>query len=182
MEENKTTPNQNESVQNKDEKNLDELLKNPKLQSEFDKKLEGARLKWETSWKEKAEAEKSEAERLAKLTESERQKELLAQSEQARTKAESELNSFRLKEQAQKIAKEKNLDIDLLNVIDFSKENADTVKEKIDSLDSVFKKAIENAVNERLKQSAPRTVGNTSKNEVESYIHEKYKNSKFYKG
>ncbi len=177
MEENKTNPNETEQK----EKNLDDFLKDPKIQSEFDKKLESARLKWEEKWKEKSEAERTEAERLAKMTEAERQKELLSQAELAKTKAESELNAYKLKEQAQKIAREKNLDIDLLNTIDFTKETADTVKDKIENIDSVFKKAIESAVNERLKQSAPKTVGNTSKTDVQAYLDKKYKNSKFYR-
>lgn len=165
--------------------NLDELLKNPEIQSEFDKKLEGAKQKWlekaQEEWKKKAEAEKSEAERLAKLTESERQKELLTKLEDAKRNAESQLNAYKLKEEAQKIAKEKNLDIDLLNTIDFSKETAETVKTKIENLDSAFKKAIESAVNDKLKQSAPKTYAESSKTDVKAYLDQKYGNSKYYK-
>lgn len=181
MEDNKTNPIETKTEENKVEKNLDDFLKDPKIQSEFDKKLESARLKWEKKWQEESEAKRTEAERLAKLTESERQKELLTKAEEAQKKAESELNAYKLKEQAQKIAKEKNLDLDLLNTIDFSKENAESVIGKIDNLDLVFKKAIENAVNDKLKQSAPKTVGSAAKTDVQAYLDEKYKDSKFYK-
>lgn len=185
MEENKNPNQEKQGEQGAEGKqSLNDLLKDPKLQSEFDKKLEGAKQIWlekaKEEWKKESEAEKNEAERLAKLTESERQKELLDKLEQAKKTAESELNAYKLKEQAQKIAKEKNLDIDLLNTIDFSKETADTVIKKIDDLDSVFKKAIENAVNEKLKQSAPKTVGTSTKDDVQAYLDKKYANSRFY--
>lgn len=162
------------------EKTLNDYLKDPKIQSEFDKKLESARAKWEESWKAKAEAERNEAERLAKMTESEKQKELLEKANNARVEAESALNAYKLKEEAQKIAKEKNLDLDLLETIDFKRETAETIKTKIDVIDSTFKKAIENAVNSKLKQSAPiNVVGGNTSNE-QAYLEKKYGNSKYF--
>ena len=51
---------------------LDELLKDPKIQAQFDKKLEGARTKWEAAWQKKTEEAKIEAEKLARMTEDEK--------------------------------------------------------------------------------------------------------------
>ena len=62
-------------------KTFDEMLKENDYQSEFDKRnaksIETAKAKWEADYKKKLEAEKSEAERLAKLTEEEKMKEAL---------------------------------------------------------------------------------------------------------
>lgn len=169
------------SSQEETGKTLNDYLKDPKIQSEFDKKLESARLKWEESWKAKAEAERNEAERLAKMTESEKQKELLEKATNARIEAESALNAYKLKEEAQKIAKERKLDLDLLETIDFKRETAETIKSKIDVIDSTFKKALENAVNSKLKQSAPINVSGGNVTDEQAYLEKKYGNSKYFK-
>ena len=153
MEDNKKqNPNDGEN------KSLDELLKDPNLQAEFDKKvakaLEKNAEKLKGEWKAQAEAERTEAERLAKLTESEKQKEALD--------------------------KAKNLDTDLLSTIDFTKETADSVKTKLESLETVFNKAVEGAVNSKLKQSSPYNVSIMSKTEEQAYLDKKYGNSKYY--
>ncbi len=166
-------------------KTLDDLLKDPNLQAEFDKKMAKAfekhdeKLKRE--WEAQAEAQRTEAERLAKLTEAEKQKEALNKAEQGRVSAENKLKAYELKDEAIKIAKEKKLDIDLLNTIDFTKETADTVKGKIDSLESIFNKALESAVNDKFKQSAPIHVGTPIKTEEQAYLDQKYGKSKYYK-
>ena len=50
------------------------------------------------------------------------------------------------------------LPLEFLDAIDFHTAKAETVKETVEKLSSVFKKAVEAAVNERLKQPAPKTV------------------------
>lgn len=45
-----------------------------------------------------------------------------------------------------------------MDTIDFRTAKAETVKGTVENLASVFKKAVEAAVNERLKQPAPKTV------------------------
>lgn len=163
-------------------KTLDDYLKDPDIQSQFDKKLESSKAKWEKKWQEKVEAEKSEAERLANMTAEEKQQEAINNAINLKNKAEAELNAYKLKEEAQKIALEKGLDMTLLNVLDYSKETAETVKSKIDDLEKVFKKAIENGINDKLKQSSPVSVSTSgSKTDVEKYLDDKYKNSPYYK-
>lgn len=179
MEDNKKqNPNDGEN------KSLDELLKDPNLQAEFDKKvakaLEKNAEKLKGEWKAQAEAERTEAERLAKLTESEKQKEALDKANQGRLDAENKLKAYELKEEAFKIAKEKNLDTDLLSTIDFTMETADSVKTKLESLETVFNKAVEGAVNSKLKQSSPYNVSIMSKTEEQAYLDKKYANSKYY--
>lgn len=179
--------NQNQNTQNhNDVKSLDELLKDPTLQAEFDKKvakaLEKNAEKLKEEWEEKAKADRTEAERLAKLTEAEKQKELLDKANKGKLEAENKLKAYELKEEAFKIAKGKNLDTDLLSTIDFTVETADSIKTKIDSLETVFNKAVESTVKSKLKQSSPYNVGATLKNDEKAYLDKKYGNSKYYKG
>jgi hypothetical protein len=72
------------------------------------------------------------------------------------------LNAYELKEQAIKIASEKELPISLLNVIDYRKENAESIKTKIDEIEVVYKQAIQAGINDRMKEKTPKTVVDTT--------------------
>ena len=61
-----------------------------------------------------------------------------------------------------KIAKEKGLDTSLLEDIDFSKQNAETITTIIDTKKQVFDKALEKAINERYKEKTPENVSSSS--------------------
>ena len=176
MEENKTSEQTNEEVVT-----FDELLQDKDYQREFDKKvakaLETARAKWE----KQAEAEKSEAEKLATMTAEEKSKFEMEKLAKERDDAVAKLNVHELKDQATKIANDKGLDVGLLEVIDFGKETADTVKEKVDTLTKIFNKAVEKAVNERLKQPNPRQIAPQGANEVKAYLDAKYKDNPYYR-
>jgi hypothetical protein len=82
-----------------------------------------------------------------------------------RDEAISRLNAYELKEQAIKIANEKELPISLLNVIDYTKEDAESIKTKIDEIEVVYKQAIQSGINDRMKEKTPKTVvdGGTTK-------------------
>lgn len=160
---------------------FDELLKDPEYQAEFDRKAEGMRQKWEASWQKKAEKERSEAEALAKMTEEEKHKHELQKLDDERRQAVAELNAYRLKEEASKIATEKGIDVSLLSLIDFSTATAENVKEKIESLGSVFSKAVERAVNDKLKQPRPQEVRGQGVSSNKQFLDEKYKDNPFYK-
>lgn len=142
-------------------KSFDDMLKESNYQSEFDKKvakaLETARAKWEKD----EEAKRSEAEQLAKMTADEKQKHEIEKLSKEKAEVQAKLNAYELKNEALKIAKEKGMSVDLLDIIDFSRETAESVKEKIDLISSTVAKATENSVNEKLKQSDPKQVNNT---------------------
>ena len=149
MEDNKVTSQNAEVKPNEGgaEKSLVDLLKeNPRLQSEFDK-LNA----------------KSEAEKLAKMDADEKHKYELEKERKAKEEAISRLNAYELKETAFKIAKEKELDVSLLDVIDFSKETAETIKAKIETIDSVYKKAVEDGIKNGFKEETPKTIINDTK-------------------
>ena len=50
----------------------------------------------------------------------------------------------------------------LLSVIDYTKENAESIKTKIDEIEVVYKQAIQSGINDRMKEKTPKTVINGS--------------------
>ena len=108
-------------------------------------------------YKKQVQEEQTEAQRLASMKESERQAELLKKAEDRATLAESKLNAYQLKEQT--IKDNADLPIELINLIDFTKYNtADLVQNQIDTIKSVYKKSVEDGLNETLKEKTPKTV------------------------
>ena len=99
--------------------------------------------------------EKSEAEKLAKMNKEQKLEYQAQKAEKEKSDALAELNAYKLKEQALKIASDKGLDVSLLNFFDFSTAKADEINIKIDEISSAFNKAVEKAVNERLKEDTP---------------------------
>lgn len=134
---------------------FDDFLKDRKNQAEFDRRVQQAIQTAQDNWKTINDAEKSEAERLAKMNK-EQKLEYQAQKEKAdKEKALAELNAYRLKEQATKIASEKGLDISLLTFFNFETVKAEEINSKIEEVSNAFNKAVEKAVNERLKEDTP---------------------------
>lgn len=153
--------NSNNGVAEK--KTLVELLKdNPDLQSQFDKLNAKSIETAKSNWEKELETAKSEAEKLAKMNAEEKNKYELEKERKAKEEALSKLNAYELKETALKIAKEKELDVSLLDVIDFSKETAETIKTKIETIDSVYKKAVEIGIKNGFKEETPKTVINNN--------------------
>lgn len=109
------------------------------------------------------EAQRSEAEKLAKMKDDEKHQYELNKANKERDVAIAELNAYKLKEEAIKIAREKGLDISLLEDIDYSKQTADTISTIIDTKKAVFDKAIEKAINEKYKEHSPKVVLNENK-------------------
>ncbi len=160
---------------------FDDLLKDPEYQAEFDRKAEGMKKKWHESWQKKAEKERSEAEALAKMTQEEKHQHELQKLDSERQQAIAELNAYRLKDEASKIATEKGIDVSLLDLIDYSTATAENVKEKIEMIESAFSKAVERAVNEKLKQPRPQEVRGQGVSSNKQFLDEKYKDNPFYK-
>ena len=140
---------------------FDEVLKgNKSYQSEFDKRIAKALETSKAKWEQEAVAKQNEAERLAKMSESEKHAEELKKIRKEKDEAIAKLNAYELKNEAQKLANEKGLDYNLLEVFDYSKETAETIKSKIEVMYDSFTKATEKALNERLKQNEPKKVAN----------------------
>lgn len=145
-------------------KTFDEMLKESNYQSEFDKKvqksLDTARVKWEAE----QEAKQSEAEKLAKMKEDERKDYEMEKTRREKEELEAKLNAYELREEAVKMANipETQVDVSLLNLIDFRNIKAEQVEPTIKNIKKVFDSAVENEVNKRLKETTPKSVINNN--------------------
>lgn len=177
-EEGETTPTSDDtSVAEKEPQKpltFDEMLKSENYQSEFDrrvaKSLDTAKAKWLKEYEAQKEAEKTEAQKLAKMDAEQKLTYEKEKAEKERNEFEAKLNAYELKDTALSLAKEKTVDVSLLDLIDFSKETAESVNKKLDLIKTNFDKAVEKAVNERLKQDTPKQYNNTSSKEEDPYI------------
>lgn len=157
---NQTTPNAGIETP----KTFDEMLKESNYQSEFDKKvqksLDTARIKWEAE----QEAKQSEAEKLAKMKEDERKDYEMEKTRKEKEELEAKLNAYELREEAVKMANipETQVDVSLLNLIDFRNIKAEQVEPTIKNIKKVFDSAVENEVNKRLKETTPKSVINNN--------------------
>lgn len=147
---------------------FDDVLKDKAMQSEFDKRIAKAIETSKTKWEQEAVARQNEAERLAKMTEAEKHAEELKKIRKEKDEALAKLNAYELKSEAQKIASEKGMDYSLLDIIDYSKETAETVKEKIETIYNAVTKATEKQLSDRLKQPEPKNV--TPKEKVKKEV------------
>lgn len=136
---------------------FDEVLSNKEYQAEFDRRVQKAIETAKTKWKEINDAEKSEADKLAKMNKEQKLEYEAQKANKEKDNALAELNAYKLKEQALTIASEKGLEVSLLNLIDFKTVTAEKLSENIDNLSAVFNKAVEKAVNEKLKEDTPIT-------------------------
>lgn len=129
---------------------------------EFNKAIIAEKNKLKEQLKAEMEAEKNEAERLAKLSSEERYKEDIAKATKERDEARSKLTAYELKEQT--IKDNQDIPVDLINLIDFRSNNtAELVKVQIENIKTIYKKSVELGINEAMKEKTPRTVVNDTK-------------------
>ncbi len=139
---------------------FDEILGDKTYQAEFDRRVQKALETARTKWEAEEQTKRTEAEKLAKMDAEQKAKYELKKANEERDSAIAKLNAYELKNTAIKIAQEKGLDISLLEDIDYSKQTAETITTIIDTKKAVFDKAIEKAMNEKYKESTPKTVLN----------------------
>lgn len=144
---------QEEQVETKQEE-----TKRTFTRAEIGKMLAAERAKWEEEQAEiieqAKEQAKSEGERLAKMTKDERAKEEEARRIQAIEERERVLAEKEMRVATQTLLSEEGLPVEFLDFV--ISETAEVTKEKIGLLRSVFDKAVESRVDERLAQKAPR--------------------------
>lgn len=122
-----------------------------------DKALKTARSNWKSEFSTKLEEEKKEAERLAKLSQKERENEELTKREKALNDRLKELERRELKADTIKVLNENKLPADFAEFL--MGEDDKTTFENIKNFKDSFDKAIEEAVNTRLKGNTPKSTG-----------------------
>ena len=150
-----------------------ELLQNPEYQREFDKlvnkSLNTAKVNWEKDIRSQIEKERTEAEKLAKMDAEQK-----AKYEYNKIKTENEelhgiINANELYKTANKIVTEKGIPSAYLGLLDFSKETADSITDKISQLEEIRQKDLQMFLNSKLRQPTP-TERRTQPKKIDPYI------------
>ncbi|MGL4571850.1 MAG: DUF4355 domain-containing protein [Clostridium sp.] len=142
-----------ESSEGEEVQTFDDILKDKKYQSEFDKRvqkaLNTAKSKWEADSNTKIEEAKTEAEKLAKMTAEQKAK----YAEDKRIKdlesRERDITTRELKATAYETLAEKGLPKDLVEILNYS--DAESCNKSIEAVERAFQNAVSKAVNEKLR-------------------------------
>ena len=195
-------PNQNQQIPNatintptpSETQNLDVLLQDPKLQAEFDKKLDKAiakalkaqqtehdkqttalkasinseKEKMRENILEEIEQKKKEAEEMAKLSVEERYKKQIDQQELKIAEYEKELTTIRRRDKISALVAEKGYDPRLLNLLRAEDVNSDDeIEDYVDKRNSVFLEATNARVQSLLKDHPDVLLGDKKKKNTE---------------
>ena len=136
---------------------FDDFLKTGDNQAEFDRRLQKAintavsneQKKWQAMTDDKL----SEAEKLAKMTEEEKTKYLQQKREKDLTAREAAVTRKELMAEAKNTLAGDNLPVELAEVLDYT--DADSCKKSMEKVKAAFQKAVETAVEEKLKGGKP---------------------------
>lgn len=153
---------------NEGDKSFDDVLKDKKYQSEFDKRiakaLETAKSKWETDKATELENAKTEAEKLAKMNAEQKAK----YAEEKRLKEieqrEKDITTRELKATAYETLAEKGLPKELVEILNYS--DAESCNKSIEAVEKAFQSAVEKAVNEKLRGGNPPKGGDGKGNKA----------------
>ena len=174
--------NENNIVNAEEEKTMtfDEILaSNKNYQSEFDSRLaksnktflENEKVKWEKEYTERLEKEKSEAEKLAKMSMEQQLNYKIEQLQNELAESKNKLNASDLKEATSNILLEKGIPSSYLKMFDFTKETADTINAKVEMLSNIRTEDLQDSLNRTLRQSSPRYVKQEEEDdELDPYI------------
>lgn len=143
-----------------------EIVKEEKMfnRDDFNRAIAAEKSKLRAELEKEAEAKRTEAEKLARMDEKEKSDYELKKANERAILAETKLNAHSLKETAFKIATEKDVPISYLELIDFTKETAETINEKISNIANARTKDLEKYLSSHLKETSPKQVsGGTAK-------------------
>lgn len=120
-------------------------------------RLTKERKKWDEELSSKVEEAKTEAQKLAKMNAEQKAEYERKQLEEQLTKREAELTKRELRATALETLAEKGLPKQLAEVLVYT--DAEATNKSIDAVEKSFRDAVEQAVNDRLKNSTPPKTG-----------------------
>lgn len=131
---------------------------------------------------EEMKAKKAEADKLAQMDENQKTVYKLETETARADKAEAKLSAYMLKDETIKQATERGISLGYIELLDFSNETAESIKNKLDVLEKTTKADREKIINEYSKEDAPQTGKrdhSKTKEELKSYNDwvEYYKNN-----
>ena len=146
---------------------FDDFLKTGENQGEFDRRVQEAvntAVKdAQEKWKALTDDKLSEAERLAKMTEAEKKEYLQDKKEKDLAAREAEVTKKELMAEAKNTLASDGLPQELAEVLDYT--DADSCKKSMDTVKKAFQKAVEAAVEEKLKGGKPPKKATETKDE-----------------
>lgn len=136
---------------------FDDFLKDGKNQAEFDRRVQQAINTAQEKWKAKNDEEKTEAERLAQMNETEKLQYELAKQKKLNEETQKRLNARDLKDEAIKIATnpETAFDTEFLNLFNYENMTAEQLQEKTKLIKTIQDRIVEKTVNEWSKEKPP---------------------------
>lgn len=136
---------------------FDDFLQKEGNQAEFDRRvkkaIDTAVTKAQEKWQALTDDKLSEAERLAKMTKEEKAAYQQKKREKELSDREAEITKKELMAEAKNTLAEKNLPAGLAEVLNYT--DADACNKSISAVEKAFQKAVETAVDERLKGGKP---------------------------
>ena len=136
---------------------FDDFLKTGGNQAEFDRRVQKAVntavTKAQEKWQALADDKLSEAEKLAKMTKEEKAQYMQQKREKELTDREAAITRKELMAEAKNTLASDGLPKELAEVLDYS--DADTCKKSMEKVKEVFQRAVETAVEEKLKGGKP---------------------------
>ena len=106
---------------------------------------------------QKQKEKKAEADRLAKMDEDQKKDYQLQEAIKRAEEAEKKLTARDLETETLKQANDKGIPLDLIKTIDFEKETAESISDKLDIFEKTAKSERERIINEYSKEDAPQT-------------------------
>lgn len=147
-----------------DDKQIEDVKTEKTFTQEEVDKMIAKRLKRE---KEKAEAEKEEAEKLAKMSEQERQQALFDKQVKEFEETKKAFENEKLLNETTKQLATKNLPVEFADMLKGT--DAESTFENIKVFEEKFNKALESAINERLKRNVPKVLSSLNNSDVNPY-------------
>ena len=151
----------NNATDNNQTQTFDDVLSNKEYQAEFDRRVQKAIQTHETKlkeqWKLEQDTQKSEAEKLAQMNETQKLQYQLKKQEEANQEIQRKLNARDLKDEALKIATTQDtaFDPEFLNLFDYENMTAEQLQEKTKLIKAIQDRITEKAVNEWSKEKPP---------------------------
>lgn len=151
----------NNATDNNQTQTFDDVLSNKEYQAEFDRRVQKAIQTHETKlkeqWKLEQDTQKSEAEKLAQMNETQKLQYQLKKQEEANQEIQRKLNARDLKDEALKIATTQDtaFDPEFLNLFDYENMTAEQLQDKTKLIKSIQDRIVEKAVNEWSKEKSP---------------------------
>lgn len=133
---------------------FDEILKDPKYQAEFDKRIAKAIETSKTKWDEEAEAKRKEMEENAKLTAEEKTKKELEKLMKENETYKANEAKRAMKDSSLEYIKSKGYSNAIADLVDLSSfKDEEEMHTKLDSINTTYSNTISKAIDDKLKEN-----------------------------